>query len=105
MINNIKNFQIKLCYPVEEIFGNIVNNIIDIKIDNVEYPDLMFHFNDEKHVVSYNQKNNSVWCNYYGFWSKFELNNLFNHMTIRNLLNDMIEEHFKLKDITIVTGI
>jgi hypothetical protein len=100
MKKDIKNLQIKLCYPVEEIFDCIMNHITDIKTDDVKYPNDIFYFSNEKYIANYNQKYNSFWCNYYSFWPKFELNNLFNYLTIRNLLNSMIEEHFKLKDIT-----
>lgn len=100
MKKNVKNLQIKLCYPVEKIFDNIVNGITSIKTDNVECPDDIFYFDNDKYIASYNQKNKYFWCDYYTFWSKFELNNTFNYSIIRYLFNDMIEEDFKFNSIT-----
>jgi hypothetical protein len=104
MNKTIKNLSIKLCYPVEGIFNDIVNTITDIKTDNDRWPDSIFYFNNDNYVAEYDKKNKYFYCHYYIFWLKFELNNSFNYMTIRYLLNGMIEEHFKLKGITTLLG-
>ena len=100
MKRNIKNLSIKLCYPVETIFMDIVNGITDVKTDEVKYPDTIFYFSNENCIANYNSKNKCFWCDYYKFWSKIYLNSKFNYADIRYLLNSMIEEHFKLKGIT-----
>jgi hypothetical protein len=97
---NIKNLQIMLCYPVENIFDGIINSITDIKTDEIEYPDEIFYFYNDKYIASYDQKNKHFWCDYDKFWLKFKLNNTLSYMIIRYLLNGMVEEHFKLKGIT-----
>ena len=100
---NIKtrNLSIKLCYPVNNIFNNIVGQIDNIKTDNERWPDIIFYFDaDNKYICEYNSKNKYFWCTYNRFWSKFYLNNSFNYYVVRYLLNDMVEEYFKLKGIT-----
>ena len=100
MKTKIKNLSIKLCYPVEAIFNNIVNSITDVKTDEVKYPDAIFYLNNNKKVANYNSKSKHFWCNYDNFWLKFYLNNTFNYYVVNDLLNDMVEEHFKLKGVT-----
>ena len=100
MCYNIKNLSIKLCYPVEDIFNNIVNSITDIKTDEIKYPDSIFYFNNNNCIAKYNKKNGYFWCNHNRFWSKFYLNNAFNYYTVRCLLSSIVEEHFKLSGVT-----
>jgi hypothetical protein len=104
MKNNIKILSIKLCYPIEEIFNNIVNSITDTKTDEIKYPYEIFYFNNNEYIASYNKKTKYFWCNYRDFWPKFALNNTFDYLTIKYLLNGMIEEHFKLKNISTLRG-
>jgi len=99
--NNTKYLQIKLCYPVESIFNDVVNQITNSKTDEIKYSNTIFYFcSDNKYVAEYDIKNNIFYCNYNRFWSKFKLNNVFNYYTIRYLLNSMVEEHFKFKGVT-----
>ena len=104
MKTKIKNLEIKLCYPVEKIFNDIVNSITDIKTDKKGYSNRIFYFSNDKCIIDYSSKNKYFWCNYDKFWSKFYLNNDFNYQTIQYLLNPMVEEHFKLKEITTNSG-
>jgi hypothetical protein len=108
MKKDIKNLQIKLCYPVEKIFNDIVNSITDIKIDNIECPDIIFYFNNDKYVCEYNQNNQIdkyFYCEYGSFWSKFILNDSFDYSTVSILLNPMIEKHFKLNDVIAISKV
>lgn len=95
----IKNLQIKLCYPVENIFQDVVNTITDIKIDKINYPDKTFYFNNDKLIADYNSKNNDFCCDYANFWLKFKLNDSFSMLIISNLLNSMVKERFELMKI------
>jgi hypothetical protein len=98
--NNIKNYQIMLCYPVENIFLDVVNGITDIKIDKIKYSNTIFYFNNKYVVAKYDLKNDYFYCSFYKFWLKFNLNITFDRLTISLLLSQMVEEHFKLKEIT-----
>lgn len=100
MRNNIKNLQIKLCYPVEEIFNNIVGNITDIKTDDINRPHAIYYFSGGEYVAEYNQRIKYFFCENNTFWLKFKLNSSFDFIIISNLLNPMIEEYFKLSDVT-----
>ena len=100
MKTNTKNLIIKLCYPVESIFMDLITQINNITTDEIKYPNIIFYFNNDNCIAGYNSKNKYFWCNYNKFWSKFELNNSFNYMDVRYLLNPMVEEYFKLKGIT-----
>jgi hypothetical protein len=92
--NEILTF--KLCYPIEDIFNNIVNTIANI--DNDKYSNSIY-YNDmnNEYVAEYDINNMYFWCNYDRFWSKFELNNKFNYITIQFLLKSLVEKHFKFK--------
>lgn len=106
MRNNIKNIQIKLCYPVEKIFQDIVGGITDAKTHTIKYRGIVYHntiyhFNSDKCIAAYDSKTKHFSCDYINFWSKFYLNYSFNYIIIKHFLNSMVEKHFKLKEITI----
>ena len=95
-INKVKNINIKLCYTVEDIFNNVINNITDIKTDNIKYPDKIFYFNNNKYVAEYNNVDRYIRCDYENFWRLFELKNISFNNT-RLLIINFFNIYFRLE--------
>ncbi len=71
------------------------------KVDFEKYPNNLFWFDkDGKYICEYDWKRNYFWFSYSKVWSVFETEFSPNYQEIKEFLNGMVEEHFKLKGVT-----
>jgi len=83
-----------------DLFHTLTKNLV-VKIDEKEYPNFIFFFNENNNCIfKYNTKNGYFYCSYYNFiiffYEKFNINWLI----LNEIIKDMVENHFKLKGIT-----
>lgn len=81
----------------EEAFIELINGC-QIKIDKVKYPDSVFFFKNGEYYFEIGKDN--LWCRYKYVWSVFESEFKLNHHEIKNFIEDMVEEHFKINGVT-----
>ena len=100
-MNKILLKELYLTYPIMDLFHTLTKDLV-IKIDEKEYPDWIFYFNNDNNncIFEYNTKNGDFYCDYKLYWTIFYKKFGFNYNIIRNLTKDMVENHFKLKGIT-----
>jgi hypothetical protein len=71
------------------------------RFDRKEYPYSIFYFDkDGNYLAEFRSKSNTFYINYSKVWSIFEAEYSLNYSSTRELMNRLVEEHFKLKDVT-----
>ena len=66
------------------------------KLNQMEMKDNIFFIGDEV-VMKQDKKNEILWVNYKKIWSFFESEFNLNWLEIKDLIRDMVEEHFKMR--------
>jgi hypothetical protein len=84
----------------EELFLQFFDGCT-VRFDRENYPDYIFYFDkDENYLADYFVKSNRFYINYHKVWEVFETEFSLNSSSTKSLLNRLVEEHFKLKDVT-----
>ena len=73
---------------------------LDIKFDFIEYKNYIFYFYNETELFDQYKKSRDFYINYNEIWSFFKTNYNLNYDDIKSITKDLVERHFKLKDIT-----
>ena len=97
--NDIFNTELTFLMTPERRFKELCNNLI-IKIDEDNYPNIIFWFRNDKPIFDYDKKGGYFFCNYCLVWSVFESEFGLNYNQISKLIKGRVEEHFKLKNVT-----
>ena len=72
-------------------------NQMEIKEDRKKYPYSIYFYINNKVVMEQDEKNERLWVNYKKIWSFFESEFNLNWLEIKDLIRDMVEEHFKMR--------
>ena len=84
----------------EELFLELFSKLrVDNNIDQNKYGYILLDSNDIKRCF-YNLESDYFWINYASIWRVFETRFDMNDDDIQSFMDDMLEEHFKLYDIT-----
>jgi hypothetical protein len=71
------------------------------RFDREKYPNSIFYFDkDGNFLAEYSEKNNTSYLNYHKVWKVFETEYSLNYSSAKELMDRLVEEHFKLKDVT-----
>jgi len=77
----------------------LINNL-QLKIDPIKYPGLVFLFDGDKSQVEYSIKSGNLWLRHSSIWSVFEQEYSFNYSEIQSFIKILVEDYFKCKGIT-----
>jgi hypothetical protein len=92
--------QIEVKQSPEKLFLQFFDGCT-VRFDRENYPDYIFYFDkDENYLADYFVKSNRFYINYHKVWEVFETEFSLNFSSTKSLLNRLVEEHFKLKDVT-----
>ena len=84
---------------IETRFIELCNGFV-IKVDEEKFIDYIFYFKDDASLFQYNLKTGHFWCSHQHYWSVFENEYGLNHTEIQEFTKDMVEKHFKTKELT-----
>lgn len=86
----------------EELFLQFFDGLT-VPFDREKYPNYIFYFDKNNYCAAeYDSKTNEFWVNYDKVWKVFETTFSLNYTSTRELLNRLVEEHFKLKGVTTI---
>ena len=92
--------ELYLTYPIKDLFHTLTKDLV-IKIDEKEYPNSIFFFNKDNEIIfEYDKNNGYFWCNYKKYWTIFYEKFNYNYNQVKYLTKDMVENHFKINEIT-----
>ena len=73
---------------------------LEIKFDFIKYKKHIFYFYNETELFDQDKKSRYFYINYDEIWSFFEKNFGLKYNDIQSITKELVERHFKLKDIT-----
>lgn len=83
----------------EQLFVQLTNNLVR-KVDYEKYPDSIFYFIENgEFMIEQDFKNNVSWLSSL-IWVFFSDKNTWNYQQTQVFLKDMLEKHFKCKELT-----
>jgi len=100
--------ELKMQLKVEEDISpkqfllDILGNELTIKVDREKYPNSVFYFQGETYLLEFEKSENEtlLWCNYYKIWNPISNKFSLNYASIQNLIQETVEEHFKMRGVT-----
>ena len=95
----------KICQLLDEPLLDKDKEIIDFILDKIKdltiftYTDSCYDYMNSKgeFVFEQNEKNDTLWVRYEGFWSVLETKYLLNYDDIQDIIKGMIETIYKMK--------
>lgn len=90
---------------VDQEFKEYFLSLIDYQYCKIVNPIglIKFYNKEVNYLMDYNPKNGWFWLSYPQVWSKLEFKFGYNNQQIKELTKGILEEHYKLKDITTYT--
>jgi len=99
---NIIFKEVKYCKENFELIEFIYNNLLNLKqVKLKDYPNDIFYFKDDKVIFEQYLLNTTLFfVNYYLIWGVFETKFNYNYQEIRNLIKRIVEQSYKMTEIT-----
>ena len=86
----------------EEFFNSIFSKDLTRKVSE-KYPNSQFYFDGETLILEIEKSGENLYVafNYLKFWVLISTKNNWNHSQTKAFLEARVEEHFKLRDVTV----
>jgi hypothetical protein len=84
----------------EKLFLQFFDGCV-VRFDRENYSDHIFYFDkDGNYLAEFRSKSNAFYINYSKVWEVFETKYSLNYSSTKELMNRLVEEHFKFKGVT-----